>query len=310
MAKQLGQIHTVNYTLGLNNSPIGLNPGDQFGIDLAGQLTSQLQHMVRCGGNTFKLVGIDMGLRNITGSLTLEPTPIAGNIHYYAPTKGRCEAIKECWTAIKTAMKTQGIDYHTNRQYDFRPIITKPIDLVNGDDFMNLATFDGSNALTLDSSGTNSKDRIFDVYNSNIRPYEPTSTATFSTGFGLPGTGHTATDFVDNEGRYYEASLSPFAAGAKESIPFQLAYGSDSTAETSAAVLFEWRPDPALYLSILTGQLIVDLETMPYATLSNYVLDCAFHVAGWKSIMGSHQKSKRRHSKRRKSHGRKRRSKK
>ena len=83
MAKQLGMIHTVNYQFGA-----GLAEGQKYLVDLPGQLTDQLQRMVRQAGY-FKVVGIDMTLRNIPGSVLLEPIPIAGRIQYYAPTPGR-----------------------------------------------------------------------------------------------------------------------------------------------------------------------------------------------------------------------------
>jgi hypothetical protein len=57
-AKSLGQIHTVN-----NFYPVSAS-GDLMNIDLPGQLTDQLQRMVRCG-NYFKIVGIDMTLDTV-----------------------------------------------------------------------------------------------------------------------------------------------------------------------------------------------------------------------------------------------------
>ena len=87
MAKQLGMIHTVNYELG---QPI--QEGQKYLIDLPGQLTDQLQRMVRAAGY-FKVVGIDMVLRNTTGSLALDPTTVSGTIEYYAP---RCRVFERC----------------------------------------------------------------------------------------------------------------------------------------------------------------------------------------------------------------------
>lgn len=312
MAKSLGQIHTVNYTLGLNNTPIGLVEGDAFLIDLPGQLTSQLQRMCRVGCY-YKLVGVDMSLSTITGAAVLEPIPVSGVMKYYAPTEGRCEALKSAWMAVKNAMKVQGIEYHTNKQYDFRPIISIPATFVNGADFFNTATFDGTNYLTLDSTGTHTTDRIFDVYNENINPQTAFGGAQFSSGFGLPGSIATATDFVLNEGRLYNAGDPPLASTAMEEIPFQLDYGIDTTTNTSAAITLQWRPDPALYMAILTGQIIVELTDIATGTLNDYVIEAAFHVSGWKSVMGSkHKKHRRARSSKKagKKHGRRRRSRK
>ena len=116
-----------------------------------------------------------------------------------------------------------------------------------------------------------------------------------------------ATDFVLNEGEYYKGSLTHHAALVKESIPWQISVGEDSTAETATAVMFEWRPDPALYLSILCGQLIVNI--LDGDSQTDYRLDLAVHVAGWKSMLGSGKK-RRRSKKGGKKHGRKRHSKK
>ena len=62
MAKELGQIHTVNYELG-STGAVGLAAGQVYLIDLPGQLTTQLQRMVRMN-QYFKVVGIDMAVRS------------------------------------------------------------------------------------------------------------------------------------------------------------------------------------------------------------------------------------------------------
>ena len=284
MAKSLGMIHTVNYELGAG---VGLGANDKFLIDLPGQLTNQLQRMIRAC-QYFKVVGIDMSLRNTPGSSVLEPVTCSGKIEYYAPTRGRCEALKNAYHAVRDAMKLQGINIHGNRHYDFRAPMTDPSTCVNGADFLNQVTFDGTNTLTLDDSAASVTDQIFTVYNSNIQP-EQTSTVDFSAGFGFPGaTGGSATDFVNNEGEYYEGSLVHFAENTKESIPFSLSYGMDTTRDTASVVPMEWRPDPALYLAVLTGQLTVTLDSLPVA-LSDYVIDTAVHVSGWKSVLGRHK---------------------
>lgn len=289
MAKELGQIHTVNYELG-STGGVGLAAGQSFLIDLPGQLTNQLQRMVRMN-QYFKLVGIDMAVRPIAGAATLEPLAFAGTIEYYVPTRGRCEAIKKAYQAIRQGMKLQGINVRGNRHYDCRLPISDPALFVNGAAFVNQATIDGTNVLTLDESAGSVTDEVFTVYNSNIQP-EQTATVDFSTGFGLPGAGATVgTDFVLNEGELYEGSLVHTAELTKESIPFQLSYGQDTTTNTSATVDMEWRPDPALYLAVLTGQLIVKL--IDSETKGDYRIDMAIHVSGWKSILGSHHKRRR-----------------
>jgi hypothetical protein len=138
--------------------------------------------------------------------------------------------------------------------------------------------------LTLDESSPSATDGVFEVYNGTIQPQQ-TATVAFSAGFGLPGQASiTPTDFVLNEGEYYEGSLVHTAELEKEFIPLVVAYGQDTTTNTAIADDMEWRPDPALYLAILTGQLEVQL--IDVETISDYVLDVSVHVSGWKSVLG------------------------
>ena len=287
MAKSLGQIHTVNYQL---FGP-GLPAGDKFLIDLPGQLTNQLQTMVRMG-NYFKVVGIDMSMRNVAGTTVLDPQTVSGTINYYAPTRGRCEAYKQAFRAVRKGMELQGINMRGNRHYDFRVPITEPSDCLNGAEFLNQATIDGTNTLTLDQSASSVTDEVFTVYNSNIQP-EQTQTVDFATGYGLPGAPGTPTDFVLNEGEYYEGSLTRFASTEYESIPFQLSYGHSSATDNATAFELEWRPDPALFLAVLTGQFIIEIDSSSSAS-SDLMIDLAVHVSGWKSIMGNPDKKRRR----------------
>jgi hypothetical protein len=150
--------------------------------------------------------------------------------------------------------------------------------------------------LTLNASAASATDEVFTVYNENIQPAQ-TATVAFSDGFGLPGAPGTPTDFVLNEGEFYEGSMVHAAEIEPESIPFQLTFGQDTTSNTATALNFEWRPDPALYLAVLTGQF--DVHLIDSGSHSDYVLDLSVHVSGWKSILGS-KKKKRRHKRRRK----------
>lgn len=291
MPKSLGQIHTVNYTIG-ETGGVGLAAGQQYLIDLPGQLTQQLQTMVRAGGY-FKVVGIDMSMRNIAGAIPVDGVTCAGDLDYYAPTQGRCNALRMAYKAVRAAMKVQGINVKGNRSYDFRVAFTNPaaVTCINGADFFNAATFDGTNMLTLDSSGA-LQDEVFQVYNSNLSP-TLTGAPAFTTGFGLPGqAGIVATDFVLQEGEYYEASLTHAASATAERIPFSLAYGLDAGV-LAVADEMQWRPDPALYLAVLTGQFLLKILSMG-GPQPNYRIDLAIHVAGWKSVLGS---GKKRHSK-------------
>lgn len=293
MAKQLGQIHTANFEIA------GLIQGEKHLLDSAGELSHNLQTMVRMGGNYFKVVGIDMTLSNIPGSSAIEPVPIAGRLQYFAPTRGRCEALKMAFNAVREGMKLQGINVRGNKAYDFRPLMFPVADLKNGGSIANIATIDGSNALTLTGNAASTGDSVFEVYNANLLPSDLGATPDFSVGFGLPGIAiGSATDFVLQEGEIFDPTQTRSAETQPEEIPFVVDWGIDTTTNTSAAVDWEWRPDPALYLAVLTGQFTLVLDSVP-ASGTTLELNTAIHIAGWKSVMGSHGKKKRRSSKRR-----------
>lgn len=298
MAKSLGMIHSVNVSETVSNV------GDKILIDLPGQLTNQLQRMVRAA-QYFKVVGIDIGVTDIAGPAAT--IMVEGTLNYYAPTRGRCNALKNAYEAVRRGMKLQGVNIHGNRQYDFRVPIGLTTNYVNGVTFLNQATIDGTNMLTLDASAASATDEVFTVYNANIQPSQ-TAVVNFNEGFGLPGAPGAPTDFVLNEGEYYEGSLIHAAELEKEQIPFQVSFGDDGT--TASVTNFNWRPDPALYLAVLTGQFELEVNTIMDSAGGNFAtLEIAVHVSGWKSVLGSGKKRRRRSKKGKKSHGRKRHSK-
>lgn len=284
MPKSLGQIHTVNY----NETVAAV--GNTVLMDLPGQLTNQLQRMVR-QGQFFKVVGIDMTCRDLVGAQG--EVAVSGVLRYYAPTEGRCNAYKNAYRAVRKGMELQGINIRGNQHYDFRVPMGDTSGYTNGADFLNQATIDGTNQLTLDATAAAANDEVFSVYNENIQPAQ-TAAVGFSEGFGLPGI-LVGTDFVVNPGEYHEGSTVPFAELTKEEIPFSISFGTDSVAGTSSTMMFQWRPDPALYLAVLTGQfelVVEDLNDSVPGTSVN--LEIAVHVSGWKSIMGSKKKGGRR----------------
>lgn len=274
MAKSLGQIHTVSKTL------INTDAGDLGIIDLPGELSSQLQRRVRMM-SAFKVCGIDIG---ISGS---GDSTVSGAIRYFAPTKGRVEALKKAWEATRDMLKLNGVEYWNNINYDFRPIMRDPtvydLDGIDGGDFLNQASLEtvagvpGPLCLITPPAGYKS---VFATYNEGIDP-QVSGTPTFSTGFNVIEAG-TAGDMVLNEGEYL-SSLIPLASEQLESIPFQL---SIDTLNNESSATFQWRPDPALYLSVLTGQLEIFIE-MTSNPLTD--LDVSVMVAGWKGILGGHK---------------------
>ncbi len=289
MAKELGQIHTVNYTQAVGTG----GPFNAINVDLPGQLTEQLQTIIRAG-TYHKVVGIDMSLDTVG---TTGGGQVTGRIRYYAPTKGRCEAFRGAFRAMKEQMKIQGVETRTNPMYDFRAPLNHLAHL-NGA-FPNQATLDGSNGLALYHS-TNGGLSIFDVHNQNVRPqYTGTNTDLYNEGFDtlLQTAAGTNTDFVLNDAIAFTGNRDS-ASTEYEEIPFMLSWTPDTT---DLAIGFNWRPDPALYLAVLCGQMSVVVEEVnidggdPTVEVN---LNVAVMVSGWKSIMGDPSKRKRRSSSR------------
>lgn len=292
MAKSLGQIHTVNQRAGPFTA---LN--QRWNVDLPGELTDQLQRMVRAG--TFhKLVGIDMTME--FSSLPAAAASVSGRIRYFAPTRGRCEAFRGAFRSMAEVMKTQGIKMRDNALYDFRVPLNEEATL---NTFNNQATLDGTNGLTLVNSITTGAS-VFGVHNEGVQPVSTTAAGDiYTSGFDTILQGSGGTDFVLNDalpftGNHLEASEE------YEEIPFTLSYqpatGSPSYYPANTE-MFSFRPDPALYVAILCGQLqiVIDEIDLPAGTPS-VTLEVAAQVSGWKSIMGNPDKKKRSSKKMRK----------
>jgi len=312
MPKSLGQIHTVNYELNMG-TPMGAGL-NRWLIDLPGELTEQLNHMVRMGSN-FKIVGIDAILADPdTGE---GGQSVNGLIRYYASTRGRCLAVRDAYTAVRKGMNLKGIHPTNNLNYDFRPPLNPPHLYINGSNFKNQASIqydfdlDVWKPLCVDNSP--GFQTIFDTWNTGLEPRQGQIGApNFSSGYDItlggvynPAAAHTAlvNDYVLEEGMYLQTH-EHFANDDFEEIPFTLA-NSDGQ---SAALEFMWRPDPALYLSVMLGQFDILVEQVNDLIEGQfYEIDIAFHIAGWTGMMSD---KKRRSKKGKKSHGRKRRSKK
>ncbi len=282
MAKELGQIHTVNYTQALTNTGTAQNA---INVDLPGQLSEQLQTIVRCG-TYHKVVGIDMALDTVG---TDGGGQITGRIRYYAPTKGRCEAFRGAFKAMKEQMKTQGIETHTNPLYDFRAPLNDLTHL-NGA-FPNRATLDGSEGLALYHT-TAAGSSIFEVHNANVRPTMTGSSANlFQPGFDTLLQSSSGTDFVLNDTIPFTGDRNT-ASLEYEEIPFMLSWTPDTT---DLAINWNWRPDPALFLAVMCGQMSVLVEEVNLdGGAAGVNLNVAVMVSGWKSIMGDPSKRKSR----------------
>ena len=294
MAKSLGQIHNVQETATVTVADIG---GSIRRIDLPGLLSEQLQQMVRAG-NFFKLCGVDIGITpNVTNPG--DGASITGYLRYYSPTRGRCAAFRHAFRATAEMMEAQGVAMRQNHLYDFRPALTNSSSLQNV--LKNQATLDGTNGLALNSGLAGAS--IFGVYNKSVQPTALNTPVTdlFDEGFDtIIAAGAAKTDFVLNEASIYDGNPDLADTNYSE-IPFSLSFGTGNT-----TVSFQFRPDPALYIAVLAGQLemvVTDLEFHGAATSVEVAMSCM--VSGWKSIMGNPDKKKK--SSRRKSSSSKRR---
>ena len=263
--------------------------GNKMNLDLPGQLTEQLQRLVRAG-TYHKVVGIDM---DITTKGPVGGGQITGRLLYYAPTHGRCAAYREAFQSMKEVMKTQGLNMHENKLYDFRAPIN---DDGTVEFFPNQATLDGKNGLCLNHTNVPGAS-IFGVHNESVRPqFTQAAGDAFKTGFDTvlseaytEATGNIKTDFVLNDAVPYTGNHN-VASLDYESIPFSLSYTPDSTDLT---LDLQWRPDPALFLAVMCGQMQVKVEEVNFdGGATELELNIAVMVSGWKSIMSAPTKGK------------------
>jgi len=290
MPKELGQIHTLNFRVQdiTSDSDVAL-------LDLSGELTKQLQHQVR-QGNYFKIVGIDAQVSDFGEGDN--GGQVNGFIEYWTPTRGRCKAYRDAFAAMRSAMKLQGISMTTNPNYDFRVKWTELESLeVNGQQpLKNIASLDGTNPLVL-YGGSAANASVFGVHNASVTPVN-TGTPNFQTGFNTMGVQNTPTDFVLEDADLGYTGNPMFANSNAEAIPMQLSFTPGST---DISDNMQWRPDPALYIAASFGQLLVKIDEIDIDgdEGSSLTIDIAVHIAGWKSIMGSPDKPRRRKSSRR-----------
>ena len=281
-AKELGQIHTVNDAFSVTPAATGLVFRRQ---DLAGGLCDKLQRMIR-QGNYFKLVGIDISLAPGTTGPVNGGT-LSGYFRYYSPTKGRCAAFRHAFKAQADQMKMQGIPMRENAGYDFKVALTNTAGVTPL--LINQATMDGTTGLALNAGAAGAS--VFGVYNKSVLPNLTTVPVAdlFDEGFDtLLQSGGAKTDFVLNEGTPFEGNAD-YADLSYERIPFQIAYDA-GTGSTTAT--FEWRPDPAMYVAVMTGNLEIVVEDCTVNGTPDLDVQISYYVSGWKSIMGNPVKKK------------------
>jgi len=291
MAKSLGKIHTVNHRCTASLSAPGLPLVlDEPVVDVSADLTRQLQRMIR-QGQYYKLVGIDMGIN--AGEFDHDGAILTGKLLYFSPTRGRCMAYRNAYKAATAVMRDQGINYRADDMYDFRVAFDEEAALITPP-FPNVATLDGINPLVF-RAGTNPQQNIFTVHNSNIAPASSIQTSPIP--FGTYGN---TSDFRLNEEQPFSGNADA-AHVSPEFIPWSAAYDANNE---EFVVTLDWRPDPALYLAIMAGLFRIQVDSGDFNDANSIVMEWAFHIAGWKSIMGNPDKKKK--TSKRSSGGRKR----
>ena len=134
-----------------------------------------------------------------------------------------------------------------------------------------------------DGTGSN---EVFDNYNSNVRPVSAAPTGVYASGLETQLSGGGQIDFVLEEGLIHEGNPN-LADLELEEIPFSLTFNPAS----QRSVSLNWRPDPALYVSVLGGfvEIVIDEVEASGASgvgaIQGIEMDIAMHWAGWKSIV-------------------------
>ena len=296
MPKSLGQIHTTSFNYEGTNLQITDNAC--FLADSSAALSTQFNRNIRMM-QSYKWVGADLVVQlpenmNPLGGETTEVS-VKGRMRYYAPTKGRCNALRAAYLQFRETARQQGVNPSDNKLFDFRvvPRALSNYDMntfgPNNHPILNTTTLDGVTSLTMVEGGLSSpQNEAFSSYNLGVRPTDDAVTgADFASGLRTQvGTLVTQTDFVLNEGTIQTGN--PLIADVQfEEIPFALTFnGVDKRTST-----LQWRPDPALYVSVLGGfvEIVLDEIKADGATgvgaIEGFEMDIALHWAGWKSIV-------------------------
>lgn len=298
MPKSLGQIHTTKFNYEALSGAIGEN--NAFLCDNSAKLSAQFNRNIRMM-QSYKWVGADIVVQlpdNLDPTQDSTQVIVKGRMRYFAPTKGRCQALRDAYRQFRETAKGQGVNPAMNRLFDFRVLprglSNYPLNsLFASENIYNTTTLDGTNELSMTDGASGAM--VFNQYNVGVVPTESTVTGSdFNSGLKTQlGTLVTQTDFVVNEGLIQ--SGNPNIADTEfEEIPFTLSYDSPDKRTMS----LQWRPDPALYVSVLGGfvEIVLDEITATGADtvlLNGVEMDISLHWAGWKSIVQAPRSRKR-----------------
>jgi len=295
MPKSLGQIHTCSFNY--EGNILEFTDSNAFLCDNSAALSKRFNRNIRMM-QSYKWVGADLVVQlpetvNTGGGNNSIEVTVKGRMRYFAPTKGRCNALRAAYQQFKETARQQGVNPSNNKLFDFRVVprrlnqYTLNTDYTNEHPIYNTTTLDGVNSLTMVDGGSTSVE-CFTSYNIGVSPEDTLVTsADFASGLRTQvGTLLTQTDFVNNEGTI-QTGNSLIADTEFEEIPFALTFdGLDKRSST-----LQWRPDPALYVSVLGGfveivldEILADGATAP-TPVNGFEMDVAMHWAGWKSIV-------------------------
>lgn len=296
MPKSLGQIHTCKYNY--EGAVSDTTDNNAFLCDNSASLSTQFNRNIRMM-QSYKWVGADLVVQlpeaiNLPGTQSTEVS-VKGRMRYFAPTKGRCNALRVAYKQFRETARQQGVNPSNNKLFDFRVLPRDPanypmnINYTNTHPIYQQTTLDGINPLSM-IDGVASTTEVFTSYNVGVSPEDTAVTSgDFASGLRTQvGTLLTQTDFVLNEGEIQSGNFL-IADVQMEEIPFVLTFdGADK--RTSS---LQWRPDPALYVSVLGGFIEIVLDEIssdgaalnPGGDIDGFEMDISHHFAGWKSIV-------------------------
>lgn len=299
----MGKIHTVEWTLG----PV--SGGHNYQMDVAKQLTSQLQRMVRqC--QIFKLSGLTIQVAPLLDDATNDDVVVTGQVRWCEPTAGRIKAIKNAFFAVHNGRKDAGIP--PNYEYDFRigldsgaqyqvtnscadgELANQAVAYHSGEPYSLWMIDTATGGTAIDYSS------VFRMYNFGLPDWDDSAeTPAQVSGWNMEGQALAAAidvkDYVQ-----YETNLlvgnprGPKAAHeALEGVPFECSYHTGATDLSVHAWTLE---NPNDYIALLNGL----LEVRVIATAGDNegesigFLRVSAHISGWTSYMKGRRKKRSR----------------
>lgn len=123
MPKSLGQIHTTSFNYECPKTLLG--ESECFLADGSAALSGQFNRNIRMM-QSYKWVGADLVVQlpenmNPFGTNSTEVS-VKGRMRYFAPTKGRCNALRAAYQQFRETARQQGVNPSNNKLFDFRVV--------------------------------------------------------------------------------------------------------------------------------------------------------------------------------------------